>query len=95
MIKPHTPSIRALLRENPDGLTAIQITKALGISKGATTRRCLESMPDTYIDRWVNPVRGQWQAVWCIVVPPANCPRPSSDTVTARTRWVNVLQGQA
>ncbi len=37
----------------------------------------VRSMPDAYIDRWIK--NGQRvSAVWCVVVPPENCPRPES-----------------
>ena len=94
MKKPHHPAIRALLRQHPDGLTVEAIRQAIpAISKNTTCRNCLEDMPDTYVDRWVDPRRGQWQAVWCIVVPPENCPHPDSVDRTARTRWVSAVQG--
>lgn len=94
MKKPHHPAIRALLRQHPDGLTTEMICKHIpAISSDKTLRKCLEAMPDTYIDRWVAPRRGQWQAVWCIVVPPENCPHPDTEKEPARTRWMNVIQG--
>jgi len=46
----------------------------------STIKRALEQMPDAYIDRWeAYKGRGQlpWRAVWCVVVPPKNCPMPS------------------
>jgi hypothetical protein len=37
----------------------------------------LNKFPDAYIDRWIK--RGNiTTAVWCVVVPPPNCPRPES-----------------
>ena len=45
-------------------------------------------MPVAYIDRWVDPVRGQWRAVWCVVVPPEHCPYPT-DRFKPETRWVD------
>lgn len=87
MKKPHHPNIRALLRANPDGLTARQIRDALAIPKVATVRGALETMPDVYVDRWTDPVRGQWQAVWCAVVPPSNCPYPTDRFEAPKTVW--------
>lgn len=79
MKKPHHPAVRALLRQHPDGLTATQIMQALPhISDSYVLRKCLEAMPDAYIDRWGGPKRGQFYAVWCVVVPPENCPKPKT-----------------
>jgi hypothetical protein len=39
-------------------------------------RRVLRDMPDTYIDRWELRPRKPPAAVWCVVVPPENCPKP-------------------
>ena len=73
------PEIRALLRSHPEGLTTNELAElSERISDAKAARRSLESMPDAYIDRWVakRGARGQWQAVWCVVVPPENCPYP-------------------
>ena len=89
MKQPHHPAIRALLRQNENGLTMHAIMKALpDISSESVLRRCLENMPDAYIDRWVDPIRGQWRSVWCIVVPPEHCPYPT-DRFKPETRWVD------
>tara|TARA_R110000822_G_scaffold143914_1_gene282317 strand:- start:533 stop:775 length:243 start_codon:yes stop_codon:yes gene_type:complete len=71
------PEIRALLRANDDGMTIAQINAALDISQNSV-RQALEAMPDVYIDRYLEPVRGQYPAVWCAVVPPPNCPHPTA-----------------
>ena len=79
MKKPHIPAIRELLREHKDGLTAKQIHHFLPyIYKVATVKSSLTKMPDAYVDRWTITLgsRGQYEAVWCVVVPPANCPHP-------------------
>jgi len=68
--------VRKVLRESEDGLTAKQITEAVGVDKDPLSR-ILQTMPDAYIDRWTGPDRGQYSAVWCVVVPPENCPHPS------------------
>lgn len=75
--------VRSLLRSNPDGLTATQISK---ITKGypGETGRQLRKMPDAYIDRWEGPVRGQYVAVWCVVVVPEDCPYPGEQVVAVR-----------
>jgi hypothetical protein len=67
--------VRKVLRESEDGLTAKQITEAVGVDKDPLSR-ILQTMPDAYIDRWSGPTRGQFSAVWCVVVPPENCPHP-------------------
>ena len=67
--------VRKVLRESEDGLTAKQITEAVGVDKDPLSR-ILQTMPDAYIDRWAGPTRGQYSAVWCVVIPPENCPHP-------------------
>jgi len=76
-MKSHHPAIRALLRESEDGLTVAQLERRLAITSDAI-RNSLTTMPDAYIDRWENPKRGQYMAVWCVVVPPENCPHPTT-----------------
>ena len=68
--------VRKVLRDSADGLTVKQITEAVGVDKDPLSR-ILQTMPDAYIDRWSGPTRGQYSAVWCVVVPPENCPRPT------------------
>ena len=70
--------VRRVLRDSEDGLTAKQITEAVGVDKDPLSR-ILQTMPDAYIDRWSGPTRGQYSAVWCVVVPPENCPRPTRE----------------
>jgi hypothetical protein len=70
--------VRKVLRDSADGLTVKQITEAVGVDKDPLSR-ILQTMPDAYIDRWSGPTRGQYSAVWCVVVPPENCPRPTRD----------------
>ena len=74
--------VRELLRSNQDGLTMQEINAV--VQKDETNlRRVVRSMPDTYIDRWLE--RGSRPAaVWCIVVPPEDCPIPT------KTRKQNV-----
>lgn len=66
---------RELLRQNPDGLTARQIDDAFDYGNLPHVYRILKSMPDAYIDRWLQKGK-RYTAVWCVVVPPENCPRP-------------------
>lgn len=87
--KPHHPHIRALLRQHPEGMTCNEIGQQIGATY-STVRRALEGMPDAYIDRWVllPGGRGQFNAVWCVVEPPANCPHPTDRTnAEVRTTW--------
>jgi hypothetical protein len=73
---PITSRIRDQLRVTDDGLTCAQLTDILGAKRGAVYQR-LCAMPDTFIDRWVYPpVTGRPAAVWCVVVPPPDCPPP-------------------
>lgn len=92
--KPHTPAIRNLLRQHPNGLTAKQIHKQLPqISKTETIKSSLTKMPDAYIDRWVREQgsRGQYQAVYMVVIPPEDCPHPKDRfPVTPKTRWMDL-----
>lgn len=79
-----TKHIRQLLQENPDGLTLKTIAERVDRDE-KNVRKLLINMPDTYIDRWDGPVRGQYAAVWCIVVPPDNCPHPTKPMVAVRS----------
>jgi hypothetical protein len=66
---------REVLRAS-DGLTVEQVAQAadIGLSRAY---RIINAMPDAYIDRWIK--RGNiTTAVWCVVIPPPNCPRPES-----------------
>ena len=84
MKNPHAPKVRAFLRSRPDGATLHEIAAKTGVPR-KSLRCVLHNMPDTYIDRWRAPVRGQYQSIWCIVVPPADCPNPQDRMV--RTVW--------
>jgi len=68
--------VRQALRASEDGLTVKQIVDLTQINKD-TLSRILQTMPDTYIDRWTGPTREQYRAVWCVVVPPEHCPHPT------------------
>jgi hypothetical protein len=68
-------SVRVTLRGIPDGITLEDLSELLNRSK-YNVRKVLKNMPDVYIDRWEVAPRGQYKAVWCIVVPPIDCPRP-------------------
>lgn len=78
----YNKKIRQALRDNPDGLTSTQLVAFIGAPSN-TINRQLHSMPDTYIDRWqTRGAKKYISAVWCVVVPPENCPRP----LTAKER---------
>jgi hypothetical protein len=68
-------SIRVTLRGIPDGMTLEELSDLLSRPK-TNVRKVLKAMPDVYIDRWELAPRGQYKAVWCVVIPPTDCPRP-------------------
>ena len=72
-----TQEIRALLRTHSDGMTLEQIVWAVKRDK-ANIKKIIRAMPDAYIDRWEAVPRKQYAAVWCVVVPPEDCPRPEN-----------------
>lgn len=77
--------IRAMLLAHPDGMTIRDLclkTKATDRS----VRHSLGSMPDAYIDRWEFPRQGPLNAVYCAVVVPDDCPRPSRTKRTPEER---------
>jgi hypothetical protein len=69
-----THEIRALLRASPDGLDIYTMVDYLEREMGSIHKQ-LARMPDAYIDRWQQTV-GAPRAIWCVVIPPDNCPRP-------------------
>jgi len=70
-------AVRMALQKYHDGLTVSEIAERLEKSPNHV-RRALITMPDAYIDRWISgrEHRKQWAAVWCVIVPPENCPKP-------------------
>lgn len=66
--------LRALLREHHDGLSVPAMASMVSADVESVRRR-LKEMPDAYIDRWQKSP-GNYVAIWCVVVPPPNCPRP-------------------
>ena len=80
MRKSNQPLLRSMLRKCDDGLTVSQLAKATDLCVDHITRS-LKCMPDVYIDRWVYvPTNHKHAAVWSIVVPPENCPKPEPRT---------------
>jgi hypothetical protein len=77
--KSRHPEIRALLREHEDGMTVDELALILRVDMSNAVRTALKQMPDAYIDRWRKAALGPWTAVWCVVVPPENCPKPSDE----------------
>lgn len=77
MQKSNHEQIRALLRRSEDGLTVTKMGNRLG-RRSDSLRESLASMPDAYIDRWEKGSKGTWAAVWMVVVPPPNCPKPEA-----------------
>ena len=72
-----TQSLRMLLRANPDGLDVCTIANNLE-REPSNIRKLLAGMPDAYIDRWVRQNGNPPTAIWCVVVPPDNCPKPDN-----------------
>lgn len=68
--------VRALLRATSDGLTIAELSEKTDVHVNSL-QRCIKDMPDAYIDRWDTKSRGRYlSAIWCVVVPPENCPKP-------------------
>jgi hypothetical protein len=81
MNTPPQHRIRMLLQKYHDGLVLQDISNYLNMNY-TNAGRSLLKMPDAYIDRWIPKVGrgpGKWSAVWCVVVPPENCPKPFGD----------------
>lgn len=71
-----TQSLRTLLRNSPDGMDVHTLAHHLDLDPPNVRKRLVE-MPDAYIDRWTHyGGKGMPSAIWCVVVPPENCPRP-------------------
>lgn len=75
------PQVRRLLRDFPDGMTAKQLAEHIfqNGEKQACVNKSLSSMPDAYIDRYVQAApsgKSKFAAVWCVVEVPENCPHP-------------------
>lgn len=70
--------VREVLRKAPDGLTIKDMMRLLLVADRSLVRDTLRRMPDAYIDRWTKEggTRGRYAAVWCVVIPPENCPPP-------------------
>jgi len=75
MHKSNHHAIRMLLQQYHDGLTVSELAERLEKDR-ASISQALSLMADAYIDRWTLR-RKQWAAVWCVIVPPQNCPKPN------------------
>lgn len=75
MFKSNHHAIRMLLQQYHDGLTVSEIVERTEKDRRSIDR-ALPQMVDAYIDRWTSR-RKQWAAVWCVVVTPENCPKPT------------------
>jgi hypothetical protein len=76
----YNKEVRQALRDNPDGLRVAEIVVATGAPEN-TVNRLLRNMPDAYIDRWVHRgTQKHLSAIWCVVVPPPDCPKPERRT---------------
>jgi hypothetical protein len=79
MSKSNHPAIRALLRNNEDGLSINSIAAALKLEPNSVMG-ALKMMPDVYIDRWQTTRTSRIPfAVWIAVVPPPDCPKPKPE----------------
>ena len=72
-----TAALRTLLRDNPDGLDVGTMANNLE-REPSNIRKLLAGMPDAYIDRWVRLRGNPPLSIWCVVVPPENCPKPEN-----------------
>jgi hypothetical protein len=75
MHKSNHHAIRMALQKYPDGLTVSELVERTEKERRAIDKALLD-MPDAYIDRWTTN-RKQWTAVWCVIAPPQNCPKPT------------------
>ena len=84
----YNKQVREVLKAHPDGLTCAQINKIVKAPEGRILA-VVKSMPDAYIDRWQTQGDKKYlSAVWCVVVPPENCPKPEQKPSTKRANSV-------
>jgi hypothetical protein len=75
MHKSNHHAVRMALQKYHDGLTVSELVERTEKKRRAIDRALID-MPDAYIDRWTTH-RKQWTAVWCVVIAPENCPKPT------------------
>jgi len=82
MHKSNHHAIRMVLQKYPDGLTISEMAERLEKDRHGI-QRAMPQMADAYIDRWISgrEHRKQWAAVWCVIAPPQNCPKPKEKPV--------------
>jgi hypothetical protein len=68
--------IRAHLHAYQDGLSVAELAKRFEVLQSSILK-ALKAMPDAYIDRWVEVFHKPPHAIWCAVIPPENCPKPT------------------
>jgi hypothetical protein len=76
-MKSRHPAIRELLLTSEDGLTVTQIATHFGCDPD-TLYNTMKAVWGVYIDRWMGPNRGQYEAVYMCVEIPENAPRPNT-----------------
>ena len=71
--------VRAVLKANPDGLTAWQISN-LTLIRTSDVKSTAAKMPDVYKDRWQKskPSSKKYIAVYVKVLVPENTPYPET-----------------
>lgn len=70
-------TVRAALRQAPDGRTLMELAKIVGQPNG-NVLQTIDKMPDVYIDRWAPAKSGRWKyaAVYVAVEVPEDAPKP-------------------
>lgn len=85
-MKSNHGTIRALLKQHPDGLKSSDISKLTGIDN-RSINKSLESVFGVYIDRWEKTTyRNIFAAIWVVVDVPENCPKPENTGRRSRER---------
>jgi len=84
MMPPNHPNIRRLLRRHQDGMTVKEVAEHLNRPPDSIYN-AIKAMPDSYIDRWTKAQRqAPAEAIWCVIVPPKNCPKPNARSTKLR-----------
>ena len=85
-MKSNHGTIRAVLKQHPDGLKSSDISKLTGIDN-RSINKSLESVFGVYIDRWEKTTyRNILAAIWVVVDVPENCPKPENTGRRSRER---------
>lgn len=67
------------MRKHPDGLTLTQILTEFPQMTRSNAKRVVRNLPDSYIDRWIARTPWSLAAVYCVVIPPEDCPKPLTE----------------